>query len=183
MAVSSFSSDSKHFRLRLRQGSDPVNMVYYTCSEHPLPLRSFQRPLADLPKTFGLNSGEKGFFPHYLNTRPNQTLVCPLSEITSVYFNRQGMTRIRAKQFDQWWAKNKDKTFHLKEDMEKYCRSDVGILLDWIVSLRRLFKDTTAIDPLTPTFTLASIGLEFWRTHILKEKTVEDSGHHTYWRI
>ena len=61
----------------------------------------FQRPLADLSKTFDLSSGEKGFFPHYLNTKSNQALICQLSAISEEDFGCPYMSTKRAIEFDK----------------------------------------------------------------------------------
>ena len=132
----------------------------------------FQRALADLPKMFGIVGEEKGFFPHYLNTPSNQSLVCTIGEISKDLFGYKNMSAKRASDFDKWFDSNADKTFNLKSDMIRYCQSDVRILMESILRFRRLFIETTGIDPLSRTITLASIGSEFFRAKILPANTI-----------
>ena len=132
----------------------------------------FQRPLSDLPKMFGLTGEVKGFFPHYLNTPENQDLSLCLCQIPPEKFGRNQMTIKKAAQFDYWYKTNGRMIYDLKEEMIRYCRSDVSILLKAMLSFRKLFIETTGIDPLTRTFTLASIGLEFFRAKLLPENTI-----------
>ena len=132
----------------------------------------FQRPLADLPKMFGIDEESKGFFPHYLNTDENQDMQCLIKDITKDKFGYNQMSSKRAKDFDMWYNNNPDTVFILKEFMITYCKSDVSILMKAVQNFRELFKETTDIDPLTRTFTLASIGLEFFRAKILEENSI-----------
>ena len=132
----------------------------------------FQRPLADLPKMFGLEEEVKGFFPHYLNTDENQNYQSLIKEIPKEKFGYNQMSSKRGKDFDSWYGRNSETQFNLKESMITYCKSDVSILMKAVQSFRQLFKETTDIDPLTRTFTLASIGLEFFRAKILEEKSI-----------
>ena len=127
----------------------------------------FQRPLADLPKMFGFEGEAKGFFPHFANTPQNQELKCHLRDISLEDFGRNQMTTKRATEFDEWYATNANNTYELKGEIEKYCRSDVHILLEAMIRFRKLFSQTTGVDPLTRSFTLASIGMEFFRAKIL----------------
>ena len=127
----------------------------------------FQRPLADLPKMFGLEGETKGFFPHFANKPENQDLKCLLNDIPTDDFGRKQMTTKRAAEFDDWYSTNADMVYNLKEEMEKYCRSDVHILLQAMIAFRKLFVKKTGVDPLSRSFTLASIGLEFFRAKIL----------------
>ena len=132
----------------------------------------FQRPLSDLPKMFGLTGEVKGFFPHYLNTSENQNLSLCLCQIPTDKFGRQHMTHKKATEFDKWYETNGRMVYNLKEEMIRYCRSDVSILLKAMISFRKLFIETTGVDPLTRCFTLASIGLEFFRAKLLPANTI-----------
>jgi hypothetical protein len=60
----------------------------------------------------------------------------------------------------------------MQRDSEKYCKNDVIILLQSVMSFRQLFKDKTGLDPLSRAFTLASVGMEYFRANILKDKTI-----------
>ena len=132
----------------------------------------FQRPLSDLPKMFALDGEAKGFFPHYLNTPENQELRCHLYQIEPEMFGRQHMSIKKAAEFDEWYKANGRMVYDLRGEMIRYCRSDVSILMKAMLSFRKLFIETTGIDPLTRTFTLASIGLEFFRAKLLPSNTI-----------
>ena len=133
----------------------------------------FQRPLADLPKTFGIEGEKKGFFPHYLNTSNNQLMAPTLvKNIPKEKYGYQYMTNKRAVEFDKWYSENLDSMFDLKTSLMEYCASDVRVLSSALIAFKQSFKKLTSIDPITRTFTLASIGLEYYRARHLKEKTI-----------
>jgi hypothetical protein len=134
----------------------------------------FQQALASLPKAFDLEDSEKGHFPHYLNVPEYQDLQCLISDIPLDNFGLRTMKKDSASRLQSWYEEMSEKgeTFNMRRDIEKYCVNDVKILLQSIMCFRRLFKDKTGLDPLSRAFTLASVGLEYFRAHILEEKTV-----------
>ena len=72
--------------------------------------------------------------------------------------------------FDEWYVTVQDQPFYFENEIENYCLNDVEILMFSVMSFRKLFKDITELDPFTRNFTLASIGLEVYRSKFLKEK-------------
>ncbi len=134
----------------------------------------FQQALASLPKAFDLEDSEKGHFPHYLNVPEYQELQCLISDIPIDNFGIRTMKKDSASKLQQWYNEMSEKgeSFDMERDIEKYCRNDVKILLQSIMSFRKLFKDNTGLDPLSRAFTLASVGLEYFRANILEEKTI-----------
>ena len=135
----------------------------------------FQRPLADLPAMFDLNDEEKGFFPYFYNTLENQSAPNRLiSTIDKETYGYQQMSVKKAKKFDEWYKIQCESNviFDLKEDMKIYCRQDVNILLSSIMKFRKLFIETTTLDPITRNFTLASVGLEFFKANHLEKQTI-----------
>jgi hypothetical protein len=144
----------------------------------------FQQALSSLPKAFDLENQEKGFFPHYLNVPENQNLECLISEIPIDCFGIRTMKKESAAKLQQWYNELsvRGEQFNMRRDLEKYCKNDVLILLQSIMSFRKLFKDKTGLDPLSRAFTLASVGLEYFRANILEEKTIGVTpieGYHT----
>jgi len=48
--------------------------------------------------------------------------------------------------FDEWYETTKDETFEFKQEMYKYCQSDVDILRRGCMMLRELFIQIADID-------------------------------------
>ncbi len=132
----------------------------------------FQQALASLPKAFDLDDAEKGHFPHFLNTPEFKDLKCLIGDIPLVKYGIKTMKKDSASKLLQWYETNRDKSFDMQRDIVEYCKNDVLILIQSIMSFRQLFKDQTGLDPLSRAFTLASVGLEYFRANILEEKTI-----------
>ena len=132
----------------------------------------FQRPLADLNKMFDIPEAEKGFFPHYFNIPENQNKVIPFSQLTKEHYGYEQMSTKRAKEFDNWFQTKQNSMFDFQKELRKYCVNDVEILIQAIIRFRKLFIEKTSLDPLTRNFTLASIGLEYFRAQVLEEGRV-----------
>ncbi len=62
--------------------------------------------------------------------------------------------------------------YNFKNELIKYCANDVKILTISIMKFRGLFRSVTGIDPITRAFTLAFVGLEYFRAKVLKENTI-----------
>ena len=61
------------------------------------------------------------------------------------------------KEFETWYQTVRNQKFNFKEELVSYCQTDVRILMFGIRKFRELFKSVTGIDPITRTFTLASV--------------------------
>ena len=57
------------------------------------------------------------------------------------------MKKDEREKFDEWYETTKDKTFDFKQEMHKYCQSDVDILRRRCMKLRELFIEIADIDP------------------------------------
>ena len=57
------------------------------------------------------------------------------------------MKKDEREKFDNWYETTKDKTFDFKQEMHKYCQSDVDILRRGCMKLRELFIQIADIDP------------------------------------
>ncbi|XP_074596399.1 uncharacterized protein LOC141851557 [Brevipalpus obovatus] len=130
-------------------------------------LSFFQQPLDSLPKTFGLDCSliVKGVFPHLFNTEENQDYEGPLPGIK--YFSPEFMKEKKQDELLAWFEDNKDKVWNLKAELIKYCANDVLILRMCVMEFRSLVKRMVAIDPLTRSFTLASVAREIFRAKML----------------
>ena len=115
----------------------------------PMALRNF-------PKTFGLEELSKGYFPHHFNTDENQDYVGKYPGKDQYGYNE--MVKKDKETFDQWYCTVKDKVFNFKEEMYKYCKSDVDILRKGCLIYRQNILELFEIDPFSYT-TLASVAM------------------------
>ena len=99
-------------------------------------------PLAQLPKSFGLEELKKGFFPHFFNTPDNQEDIL-LNLPDMKYYDPDSMSKERRKEFMEWYKIYKHDTFCFQKEMQEYCISDVDILLQACWKFRQLLKDQT----------------------------------------
>ena len=89
-------------------------------------------PLAQLPKSFGLEELKKGFFPHFFNTPENQEVV--LLNLPDIkYYDPDSMSKDRRNEFLDWYKIHKNDQFNFQKEMQEYCISDVDILLQALV--------------------------------------------------
>ncbi|CAC5384163.1 unnamed protein product [Mytilus coruscus] len=101
--------------------------------------------LSKLPKMFGLDELQKGYFPHFFNRQENQAVV--LEHLPDIkYYNPDGMKVDDRKLFLEWYATNVHKKFDFKLELLKYCQSDVDILRRCCLKFRQLFMAMTTID-------------------------------------
>lgn len=137
-------------------------------------LSFFLQPLASLPKAFGLQCISKGTFPHLFNKQENYDYVGSLPDLK--YYGIENLKPAEARKVKKWHGEEKrrlednDLQWNFKDELIKYCRVDVEILLKSLVTFRKLFIKITGIDPITRCFTLASIGLEVFRSSFLQDK-------------
>ena len=54
----------------------------------------------------------------------------------------------------------------------EYYENDVNNLMLYVMKFRKLFREITSLYPITRAFTLASIGLEVFKTSYLKESAL-----------
>ena len=123
-----------------------------------LPMR-----LAALPKAFGLTEMRKGYFPHFFNTRQNQSYVGPYPD--PKMYGADYMSTTDRKAFLEWHeGKSKsDAVFDFRKEMEEYCRSDVDILRRACLQFRQLMLDATDVDPFQYV-TIASVCMGIYKT-------------------
>ena len=99
-------------------------------------------PLAQLPKSFGLDELKKGFFPHYYNLPDNQNdILIQLPDVK--YYDPDSMSKERREEFFKWYKEHRNDLFGFQKEMQEYCISDVDILLKACWKFRHLLKTQT----------------------------------------
>ncbi|CAG2245162.1 unnamed protein product [Mytilus edulis] len=134
--------------------------------------------LSKLPKMFGLDELQKGYFPHLFNRQENQSVV--LEHLPDIkYYNPDGMKVDDREIFLEWYAANAHKKFDFKLELLKYCQSDVDILRRCCLKFRRLFMAMTTIDsnkdgidPFEKCITIASACNLVFRKNFLRPETI-----------
>ena len=92
------------------------------------------------------------------------------------------MSNDKKEKFDCWYNEEKNKIFILKNEIEKYCWSDVQLLTKGVLAFRKIWLNISEIDkessfqpgfdPFTLTITLASLCAKLFRRNFLKEDTI-----------
>ena len=128
--------------------------------------------LAAFPKTFGVPELCKGYFPHLFNKQENQDYVGPIPPAT--YYQPNGMKPKVREEFLAWHKEKVESNyvFNFKEEIEKYCRSDVDILRNCCMKFHEMLRDITDIDPFEKCLTIASACHEVYRTNYLEKDTI-----------
>ena len=128
--------------------------------------------LAKFPKTFGQDELCKGYFPHAFNKEENQNYIGPIpcKNDYGVDFMMPEQREAFIQWHDEQVANNYE--FNFREEIQKYCRSDVDILRNCCLQYREMFRDITEIDPFNKSITIASYCLTVFRTKFLKKDTV-----------
>ena len=126
-------------------------------------------PLRDFPKTFGLSELTKGFFPFRFNTRDNQDYVGSYPD--KEHYGYDEMKKVVKEEFDKWYETTKDKVFDFKDEMYKYCKSDVDILRRGCIEYRKMFMQICDIDPFQYV-TIASVCQAIYRKQYLPKDAI-----------
>ena len=136
--------------------------------------------LAKFPKTFGQDELCKGYFPHAFNKEENQNYIGPIpcKNDYGVNFMKPEQREAFMEWHDEQVANNYE--FNFREEIRKYCRSDVDILRNCCLLYREMFRDITEIDPFNKSLTIASYCLTVYRTKFLKKDTVATFDRHRY---
>ena len=124
--------------------------------------------LSKLPKAFGLKELCKGFFAHGYNRLEHQGHVLNHLPARECY-DPDSMSPEGRQAFDEWYERHKHDKFDLQHELRQYCRSDVDILQRACGEFRKLFVETTGIDPFASATTIASACNVVYRTLFLKE--------------
>ena len=139
--------------------------------------------LAKFPKTFGQDELCKGYFPHMFNKDENQNYVGPIpcQNDYGVNFMKPGERDAFIAWHDEQVANNY--RYDFREEIIKYCRSDVDILRKCCLLYREMFRKETDIDPFNKSLTIASYCQEVYRTNFLEKDTIAVFNNHRQWKI
>ena len=134
--------------------------------------------LPKFPKTFGKTELCKGYFPHLFNREENQNHVGQIPAVA--YYSHNTMKPEARETFLAWHKEQRESgyVFDFKEEIVKYCRSDVDILRQCCMQFREMFREYTDIDPFEKCLTIASACHEVYRTNYLKKDTIAVFQHH-----
>jgi len=121
------------------------------------------------PKTFELTELAKGHFPHKFNTPENENYIGKYPE--PEYYGYETMKKKERTEFLDWYESVKYEPFNFREEMQKYCKSDVDILRRGCLKLRELFLQVANIDPFQ-YITIASVCSAIYRHECLPENTI-----------
>ena len=111
--------------------------------------------LADFPETFGFTELSKVYFRHHFNKKENENYVGEIPD--HAYYDPDGMSHEGRSAFKTWYQQLKDNNFvfNFKDEILRYCRSDVDILRRCCLEFRELFRNITQIDPFEKCLTIA----------------------------
>ena len=129
-------------------------------------------PLAKFPKTFGMTELRKGYFPHHFNKEENQDYIGPIPDAD--YYAPDTMKPKDREAFLTWHKEQRDNgyIFNFREEIVRYCRSDVDILRKCCMEFREMLRDITGIDPFEKCVTIAGTCLEVYRANFLEKDTI-----------
>ena len=128
--------------------------------------------LSKFPKTFGMPELCKGYFPHLFNKEENQHYVGPIPPASNYAPNTM---KPEVREEFLAWHKEKEESnyvFNFRDEIVKYCRSDVDILRKCCMEFREMLRNITDIDPFDKCLTIASACHEVYRTNYLKKDTI-----------
>ena len=139
--------------------------------------------LAKFPKTFGQDELCKGYFPHAFNKDENQNYVGPIpcQNDYGVNFMKPGEREAFIAWHDEQVANNY--RYDFREEIIKYCRSDVDILRKCCLLYREMLREESDIDPFNKSLTIASYCQEVYRTNFLEKDTIAIFSNDRQWKI
>lgn len=140
-------------------------------------LLHIQAALQELPKIFGLDETKfaKGFFPYKFNTPENQDYVGVIPPISS--FEPQMMSCKKREEFLKWYEEQKDLEYNFKDELVKYCISDVDILAKSLeVYISEAMNMNKGLNPLE-CVTIASYAMKVYRSIHMPEKLLAVLNH------
>ena len=134
-------------------------------------------PLDKFPKTFGLNEMCKGFFPHKFNKPENASYVGFYPHKS--YYDSEYFSVSKKAEFDAFYAINKYNLYHHQNELEKYCESDVNILMEGCLRFRRIIMNQTklhdadvGVDPFRVAITLPSLCNYIYRRNYMPPNSI-----------
>ena len=129
--------------------------------------------LSQFPKTFGKTELCKGYFPHFFNKEENQNYIGSIPDVE--HYSPNTMKPEAREAFLAWHKEQVESNyvFNFREEIVKYCRSDVAILRECCMEFREMLRDkTNGIDPFEKCLTIASYCHKVYRTNFLKKDSI-----------
>ena len=129
--------------------------------------------LSQFPKTFGKTELCKGYFPHLFNKEENQTYVGPIPPVP--YYSPNTMKPEAREAFLAWHKEQVENNyvFDFRNEIIKYCRSDVAILRECCMEFREMLREkTNGIDPFEDCLTIASYCHRVYRTNFMEKDSI-----------
>ena len=110
-------------------------------------LSFFQMPLSAFPKTFGLTTLKKGYFPHKFNLPEHQNYVGIVPALD--YYMPETMSPEGKQALEKWHQEQRDKevVFDFQKELVAYCESDVRLLKQGCLTFKRLFEAQAGFNP------------------------------------
>ena len=99
--------------------------------------------LSKIPKCFGLEELQKGYFPHLFNTKEHQSYKGPYP--AAQYYGVEYMGEEEAKTFWKWYHSKENEIFDFQSEMYNYCVSDVDILRRGCMQFRKIMMEVTSV--------------------------------------
>lgn len=101
--------------------------------------------LSKTTSAFGIDNGEKGFFPHHFNRPENVNYVGPYP--SKLFYGYNTMNNLDRERFNEWYDSVQNKIFDFRNKLRLYCRNDVIILRQACMKFRDEFMSCAQIDP------------------------------------
>ncbi|XP_071096204.1 uncharacterized protein [Haliotis cracherodii] len=156
---------------KIRHGQQILQMTLgRLCFEDSLNFIPY--PLKAFPKSFGLKEMKKGYFPHFFNTRVNQTYRGPYPP--AITYDPDGMSPAERTAFLEWHTQKVQEgaLFDLQEELLAYCQSDVDILRRGCADFRQNAIHSVGMDPFVEVMTAAAFTMKSFQKHDLKPNTI-----------
>ncbi len=128
------------------------------------------RPLAELPATFGITELAKGYFPYLFNTSENSNYVGPWPD--AYFYGPALMKPDRRNTFYTWYNQQPGKVFNMEEELLRYCRSDVYVLMAACLRYEEIFFNETGVWPFNVAVTLPAACMHAYKKLDLKPNTI-----------
>ena len=129
-------------------------------------------PLASFPATFNLTELKKGFFPHLFNTPENQQYVGRIPDLE--FYDPDSMMSSKKEELINWHSQQvrSNVTFHFKQEMVQYCKSDVALLKAGCQTFQREFESEAGFNPMKEAYTIAGACNLYWRRQHLEQNSI-----------
>lgn len=126
-------------------------------------------PLKDFKKSLGLNVDDKGYFPHFFNTKENENYIGVMPPME--YYGYNAMSVSDRDKFMFWYEEHRFDEFNMYQEIRRYCIQDVVILKEGCKAFRNIMMELEGCDPFQYT-TIASMVMANFKANYLKKDTI-----------